>query len=268
MISIGEFSRICQVSIKTLRYYDKIGLMEPESVDEFTGYRYYSQGQMEQMLLIQRLKRYGFSLDEIKELLVCREKRALFSKLMAQREKLMKQQAEMAAVIGELTAHLSDFERTGDIMGYQKNYEIQLRETTDHPILISRQKMGVEDFGTYYSTIYERVPKAGVIPDGLVGAVYHDQEFSAECSDIELIVGVREKEKADRILQGGLCAMTVHHGPYSSLPDAYGAIVAWIDGSDFRMDGAPYEIYIKTQREGLPPEQWETEIYFPVKKRD
>ena len=267
MFSIGEFSVICQVSIKTLRYYDKIGLMEPERVDCNTGYRYYSQAQMEKMLLIQRMKRYGFSLEEIKDVLMCSEKRVLFSKLIQQREKLKQQQRETGVIISELTAHLDNFERTGDIMGYQKGYEIGIKEDTDKAVLSSRQIMGVEEFGKYYGGIYERVARTGITPNGLIGAVYHDKEFCAESSDIELIVGIQEKEKADRILKGGLCAVTIHKGTYSSLPDAYGAIVSWMENSGYAMASAPYEIYLKTQFDGLPPEKWETEIYFPIKKK-
>jgi len=45
MFKIGDFSRISQVSVKTLRYYDEIGLLKPAHVDRFTGYRYYSVDQ-------------------------------------------------------------------------------------------------------------------------------------------------------------------------------------------------------------------------------
>ena len=48
MYRIGEFSYLCSMSIKTLRYYDKIGVLTPERVDELTGYRYYSIDQLEQ----------------------------------------------------------------------------------------------------------------------------------------------------------------------------------------------------------------------------
>ena len=45
MLSIGEFSKICQVSAKTLRYYDEIGLLRPEEINPENGYRYYSYQQ-------------------------------------------------------------------------------------------------------------------------------------------------------------------------------------------------------------------------------
>lgn len=43
MLRIGDFSKLSRVSIRMLRHYDKIGLLIPESVDESTGYRYYSE---------------------------------------------------------------------------------------------------------------------------------------------------------------------------------------------------------------------------------
>lgn len=101
-----------------------------------------------------------------------------------------------------------------------------------------------------------------------MGAVYHDQEFSHECSDVELIVGVTEKEKADQVMGGHLCAMTVHRGAYSSLSDAYGALTAWIEETGYEWDGAPYDIYTKSFLHNLAPGEWETEVYFPVRKKE
>ena len=67
-------------------------------------------------------------------------------------------------------------------------------------------------------------------------------------------------------MPGCLCAATIHKGPYSGLPDAYGAIVAWINANGYHMNGMPFEIYRKTQFDKLPPDEWVTEIFFPVKK--
>lgn len=267
MYTVGEFSRICQVSVKTLHHYDRIGLLTPFKVDPFTGYRYYTQEQVEKMLLIGRLKRYGFSLDEIREIMECKDRRVLFSKLRQQKIILEEQKRKTELVIRELSDHLQSFERTGDIMEYQKQYEIRLEETPERAVLANRQMMGVEEFGKYYGPLFERTARDHITPDGIVGAVYYDEEFSHECSDIELIVGVAEKGRADKVMEGHLCAVTVHRGAYSSLPDAYGALTAWIEQNGYEWDGAPYDIYKKSHMHNLPPEAWETEVYFPVKKK-
>lgn len=267
MYTVGEFSKICQVSVKTLHHYDRIGLLKPFCVDEFTGYRYYTREQVERMLLIGRLKRYGFSLEEVRSILECKDSRVLFSKLQHQKEKLEMQKQETELVIRELSGHLQSFERTGDIMGYQKQYEVRLLEAPERILLSNRQMMGVYEFGKYYSPLFERIAKDHLTPDGIVGAVYHDKEFSRECSDVELILGIREKEKADRIMEKQLCAMTVHRGAYASLSDAYGALTAWIEENGYSWDGAPYDIYTKSFRDDLAPEDWETEVYFPVREK-
>ena len=67
-LKIKEFSLLCQVTVKTLRHYEKLGLLRPAEVDEWTGYRYYDYSQMQTLGNIRRLKSIGFSLDEIIEL--------------------------------------------------------------------------------------------------------------------------------------------------------------------------------------------------------
>ena len=54
------------------------------------------------------------------------------------------------------------------------------------------------------------------------------------------------------------CAMAVHHGRYSTRSEAYGAVVNWIMENGYEIAGAP---------DSLSPEDWETEVYFPIKKR-
>ena len=68
-LKIGEFSRLMQVTVKTLRHYETKGLLMPYEVDEWTGYRYYSLAQMQRMQSIRQMQRLGFSLEEIRDLL-------------------------------------------------------------------------------------------------------------------------------------------------------------------------------------------------------
>ena len=69
LLKIGDFSKISQVSVKTLRYYDEVGLLRPVEVDPFTGYRYYSAGQLPRLHRVLALKDLGFSLEQISRLL-------------------------------------------------------------------------------------------------------------------------------------------------------------------------------------------------------
>lgn len=66
MEKIGEFAKRCQTTIKTLRFYDQLGLLIPDYIDTFTGYRYYGPGKVAEMRQITELKDIGFTLEEIK----------------------------------------------------------------------------------------------------------------------------------------------------------------------------------------------------------
>lgn len=267
MLQIGEFSRICQVSVKTLHHYDRIGLLIPADVDPFTGYRYYLPEQIDRMNYIQRLKRYGFSLEEVQHLLTISDEKELADRLRQQKEKLKREQQETAVILNELQAHISVFERTGDIMTYQKGYQVEIKNSPALNVLAKRAVMGVDEFGKYYGTLFERVAKEHVTPTGLNGARYHDEEFDQVSSDVELFIEIREQEKADLVLESCECAMTLHRGGYSTLSEAYGAIVSWIIENGYEIAGAPFELYIKTQFDSFSSEDWETEVYFPIRKK-
>ena len=266
MYQIGEFSKICQVSVKTLRHYDRIGLLKPAEVDRFTGYRYYDRSQLEWMLLIRRLKRYGFSLDEVQALLRGENEGAFRDALLRQRDKLTWQQQEIGMTIHDLTLYLQHLERTGDCMETTNKYQIELRETERRMVLSCRRRMSVDDFGRYYSELFERSVQEHFTPTGVTGAMYHDEEFDRNSSDIELFIGVREERDAT-VMEPQLCAATVHKGSYSALPEAYAALVKWIEENGYVWDGAPYEIYTKAIWSGYAVEDWETEVYFPIRKK-
>lgn len=267
MLTIGQISSICGVSVKTLRYYDKIGLLKPKQADVLTGYRYYDESQISIMLLIGRYKRYGLSLTEIQELLSITDEQLLMKRLLRQRCRLACQAERLSMIIREMELQLEQFERTGDVMGYQSNYKVEIVNSQELVLLTTRNNMSVEEYGKYYGLLYERIAREHLEVSGVVAAIYHDREFDPACSDIELAVGITDREKATRVLPPVLCAKTTHIGPYSGLHDAYGAIVTWIKANGYEMSGMPYEIYVKTQFDKLPPQEWVTEVYFPVEKK-
>ena len=67
MYKIGEFSILTGLSVKTLRYYDEIGLLKPSKIDSYTNYRYYLEEELKHYKRIEYLKRLGFTLEEIRK---------------------------------------------------------------------------------------------------------------------------------------------------------------------------------------------------------
>ena len=68
-MKIGEFAKLCGTKISVLRHYDREGLLEPQHIDKFSGYRYYTSEQILSFYRINALKKAGFSLQEIKEII-------------------------------------------------------------------------------------------------------------------------------------------------------------------------------------------------------
>ena len=89
MLKIGEFSKLSRISIRMLRYYDEMGLLVPETIDSFTGYRYYSEAQLFTAGRITALRDMGFKLCDTAELLKHWEDReTLEQHLLARREEI------------------------------------------------------------------------------------------------------------------------------------------------------------------------------------
>ncbi|MBK6793244.1 MAG: MerR family transcriptional regulator [Anaerolineales bacterium] len=105
MIRIGDFSKLSRVSIKTLRYYDEMGLLRPVDVDRFTGYRYYDFHQLPRLYRILALKELGFTLEEIGRFL---EENLSTEEL---RGMLKLRQAEIRQRVEEETVKLEQVER-------------------------------------------------------------------------------------------------------------------------------------------------------------
>lgn len=64
---IGDFAKLLNTSVRTLRYYNSLGLLIPVEIDVFTGYRYYDDKQINDFNKIKLLQEAGFSLEEIRK---------------------------------------------------------------------------------------------------------------------------------------------------------------------------------------------------------
>ena len=88
LYSIGETAKLNDVSIKSLRHYDEIGLLKPRYIDPETGYRYYVYSQFSFIDKIKRFKSVGMSLKELKELFQGKDLNRLAEFLEAEKKKL------------------------------------------------------------------------------------------------------------------------------------------------------------------------------------
>lgn len=154
-------------------------------------------------------------------------------------------------------------------MEESKSLEIELKEFNPVSVISVRDTISIDNIGAMFGKAFETAFKNGITPAGAPMTVYHDIDFNYEHTDIEIVLPVndeRRKIKPENF-SPGLCAYTIYTGAYSSIGDAYAAVMKWIETNGYKISGAPFDIYIKGPREASSPDEFVTEVYFPVKKK-
>ncbi|NUU62059.1 MerR family transcriptional regulator [Paenibacillus agri] len=274
MLSIGEFSKICEVSTKTLRYYAEIGLIVPDEINPENGYRYYSIQQLKKMLLINRLKSYHFSLEEIKGLLeveVDQYKEKLYAALHHKRREIENKIQAFEYTLQQMSNDILNVEHGIPMMAYLDRIEVQLVEAQPMNILYTRQMMSKEEYalgyGSYFSSLYEKIAIDQLTLLGTPMTIYHSQEYNPTGNDTEFAIPVKEAVKGTRDFSGGLCAKAMVKGAYSELTSVYAKLREWVDTEGYELVKSPYEIYVTDPKQAATLEDTVTEVYFPVQKK-
>ncbi len=262
MFSIGEFSRLCQVTTKTLRHYDAEGLLIPARVSEETGYRYYDASQFRDMLLILRLKSYGFRLDEIKPLLQA-DSHVLRARISVKYAEQKKELRQRKSLLYSMERDMEKIEKGMDIM--ETKVEIKVVETPPVNMISARDTISIKNFDQLFGRAFDKLHSAGLCLNGPVLAIYHSEDFDPESTDVEVGLTVDAGTEDTRVLDGGTCAMAVNLGPYSNLHETYTALAKWVEENGYKITASPYEKYLNSPQE-VSEEQLVTEVYFPISK--
>lgn len=266
MLTIGEFSKISRVSAKTLRYYDQIGLLKPGYVSSESGYRYYEVSQLRDMLLIARLKQYQFSLPEIASVFARNDNNFLVRLIQEKKGQLVSQISNHQHILLQMEQDIEKIERCENIM--QSNYLIRTVEFEPKNIYSLRQKMSLADFGEVFGKLFAGLERNHLTPAGSSLSVYFDEEnFNRECTDIEVGIVVSESSGENiRKLDPGFCCFASHVGPYDDFTPCYTALAEWIEREGYTISGPAVEIYVKGCEANVSPNEYVTEIYYPIRK--
>ncbi|AVK83799.1 MerR family transcriptional regulator [Lysinibacillus sp. B2A1] len=274
MLSIGEFSKICGVSTKTLRYYDEIGLIKPDGINAENGYRYYSIRQLKRMLFINRLKSYHFSLEEIKTILELEEDQSeekLCTALHRKKHEIQEKLKSFEYLLHQLNHDISDLEKGVPIMSYLDDIEVQLVETKPMNILSKRLMMRSDDYEVgyvrYFNELYEKIATEKLTLLGKPMTIYHSPDYNPVGNDTEFAIPIKEVVSGARDLPGGLCAKSILKGAYPELTSVYANLMKWMDHEGYELILPPYEIYITDPNQTKNSENYVTEVYFPIKKK-
>jgi DNA-binding transcriptional MerR regulator len=277
MIKIGEFSKLVQVPVATLRYYDQVGLLKPVEVDPWSGYRFYSVGQLPRLHRILALKGLGFTLEQIgavlDEGLTPEQIRGMLRLRHAQ---LSQHLAEVQGQLLDVEVRLGQIEREDQL----PRYDVILKHVQPTLVALVRAILPTHSasgslFGEVYDGIGEHVAAAlGPQPGqgGQTMVLWYDTEFrdrevdGAAAFILRCPVPERGRMRVHE-LPAATMAATIHHGSYATLGQAHEAILAWIEANGYRIAGPDREVYLYNSTPvRLDDPSYVTEVQYPVEK--
>lgn len=259
MFRIGEFSRIARVSCRLLRYYGQLGLLEPATVDEQTGYRYYAASQLPRLNRILVLRDLGFSLEQIGEILdrdlSPDQLRAMMLVRRAEVEQELERQRERLA---RIESRIADLDAPGDVV---------FRAEPACSILTTRVQLPSFDHArALVADLLRVVPEPG---RGRLIAIQHGAEFEPDALDLEIgfVMGgeipASDHDLSIRELTSEQLAVCVRVGPPDVIHAGSTAIAREIEAGGYRLAGPNREVFLRAPAPGVDPV---VEMQFPVRK--
>ena len=267
-LKIGEFSELMQVTVKTLRHYEQKGLLVPDEVDEWTGYRYYSIDQMQQLKDIRDLQRLGFSLDEIKDLF---DDGSHTPTIRQMTENIRETEAQLKELIARRN-QLLDWRNARKEMKTMERISIQsLPEiiVASHREVIPNYAgigpMCVEKIGPEMQRLGCKCP-----PPGYCFTIEHNKEYTPTDIDIEYCEQVEEMGEDSAIIKfkrlpavpKALCMK--HIGPYERFYESFTEAFRNIEEQGYKAVGQHRTCYIDGAWNQEDPEKWLSVIQIPI----
>ena len=267
-LKIGEFSKMMQVTVKTLRYYEQKGLLLPYEVDEWTGYRYYSIYQMQRLNIIRGLQQQGFTLEKIKELLEDGEQMPSIDQLTQKIEETEHQLQLLIKRRSQLLKWLDSHKqiKTMEKVNIQSLPEIIV--ASHREIIPNYDALGalcVNKIGPEMQRLGCKCP-----PPGYCFTIEHNKEYRSTDLDIEYCEQVEEMGKDSNIIQfkhlpaveKALCIK--HLGPYERFHESFAEAFRYMEEKGYKPVGHTRICYIDGVWNKDNPEQWLSIIQIPI----
>jgi DNA-binding transcriptional MerR regulator len=266
-LSIGSFSRVSGLTVKALRHYDEIGLLEPARVDESTGYRYYGLEQARTAEAIRRLRALEVPLDEIRELLGADEP-VLRERLAVHRARLEGQAVETKRILDELDRIIDGREKLVPDSA-QLAPELEVKDVPARRVAFVAERAHMEEMKKVVPRNINKVARAvngrnTGPPFCKCPAPDADGYFETEIGwpvpdDVELEAPVEVAE-----YPAATALVMKHVGPYEELGRSYRVMAEMMEERGMKALSAPVEWYETDPKEVADPNDYVTIIEWPV----
>ncbi|MGE2714613.1 MerR family transcriptional regulator [Mycolicibacterium litorale] len=260
-LTIGEFAALTRLSVRTLRRYHEAGLLEPATVDPFTGYRYYEPEQIPTAQVIQQLRQLDVPLSEVQTILATEDP------------------AQRAEVIGgHLKRMEAELDRTrAAVVSLRRlmrpdpaDIEVELRSVPARTVAAISGHVALDESLTWYDAAMAELDAAFPPAErtGPPGGQYANELFTDGAGAFTVYRPVRRPRQTGRIriveLPAADLAVTVHPGPHDDIDVTYGRLGAWVVEHALAVAGPIHESYRVGPRDTADPSRWRTEIGWPV----
>ena len=267
-LKIGEFSKMMQVTVKTLRHYEQRGLLAPYEVDEWTGYRYYSVAQMQRLNTIRGLQRQGFTLEEIKELLEDGAQMPSVDQLTRKIEETEQQLQLLMERRRQLLKWMDSHKQIKTMKEFNIQSLPEIIVASHREIIPDYSALGmlcVNKIGPEMQRLGCKCP-----PPGYCFTIEHQQEYRNENIDIEYCEQVEDMGEDSDIIQfkrlpaveKALCMK--HVGPYERFYESFTKAFAYLEEQGYKVAGHPRACYIDGIWNQEDPEKWLSIIQIPI----
>lgn len=263
MLRIGEFSKLSMLTIKTLRFYEKEGLLKPASVDEWTGYRMYDTAQLETAAKIKALRQLDFTVEEIKAHF---HGKPLKAALQAKAQEIEERQTELGIKLSILNFLLEE---------KQMKYQAVIKEVPECIVYSEERRLA------HYADLMSFVPESGAECKRLnpnlkcaepsyefceyLDGEYQENDVLIRHSEAVTEFGVGNERIKFRSLPAAKVISIYHKGAYEQIGEAYAYIMKYAEENGYKIAGLSRECYIDGIWNKESVDDWLTEIQLPVK---
>jgi DNA-binding transcriptional MerR regulator len=266
-LSIGDFSRATHMTVKTLRHYHQLGLLEPAEVDPHTGYRRYTAGQIPAAQVIRRFRDLGMPLEEIQGVLSAPDLRTRNERITAHLSRLEEELGRTQSALTSLRDLLAPPSPESAAA------RIELRGMPAVPAAAITATVGAEDsaawlqgaLGELNATLAAQNAPVG----GPAGGIYAGEVFTRHRGQVTIFIPCAGPitsmgRVAPALIPAAELAVIEHSGPPADVDRAYGTLAAYVTRHALAVDGPIREYYLTGQRDTPDTSRWRTEIGWPI----
>lgn len=263
-LSIGDFAKATQLSVKTLRHYHDLGLLVPTQVDTTTRYRRYSTDQIQFAQVIRRLRDLDMPLGEIGAVLNAPDQTVRSELIAMHLARLERELIETQNAVVSLRSLLEGSADTSTII-HRTEPALETASVSAH---VENDELSGWFEGAL-GEVWAALDEQRIASAGPAGAIVADAFFADEAGEITVFVPVaapvREIGRVEmRVIPPTEVAVILHEGSHAGIDRTYGALAAHVANSALGIEGPIRERYLVGHRDTDDETRWRTEVAWPI----